>query len=889
MSSSIDNSSSLDKLLKNNINQDKIPENSPINLFCTYKSEINNQNENGWTPIYRCVLSNNLEALEELLKLGANPNITNNMNETPLYQSVDMENYDAFIILLKYNCDCNISKKNGNSPLHIATQKLNINFISELLKNGANPNLQNKLYNQTPVHITICKKGDKDILNVLFKFNGDVYNIKDKYDKTPFDYAIENGEEYKKMVEEIFINNQNNNFNSNQLINNNNNKIDNCNNIINNEKEETPKKKNDSTIKFSEKFTSSELIKGGDDFNETSKSKIIFNKDENGNISNSTNKNKEIVKNIISQTVMKININDDTSNFNLSTPRDTKNNFDDNSNNLNIFTQKKIDNLIEDENNEKEINNKEINPLEMINQVITNTNNSNNFNNLNENSFKTIQNNFDNKNNIKEEEDEKFEINENSKNDISEDNIKYEKSKSYNRTEIPNFNHIKKENDDLSEKNYISLNNNKFYNSNTFNRITYHKLNLDSNQNKENKNPNYIKVEENEDKENYNSNINNSNKKISTPYIKKKKNNYSKINYHQNSNSSVSENNNHSFKESKLNNSNFQNSQIYSLNSTRHSSQYNSNTKRLSKPLIINKEISNTLSNKMNTQSYINSFGSNQNLNNTSFTTSNTPLYNLHRKKSSLLSEYAFKNNQVNDFNNYNNNSNNSNENNIENYPSNQQISKMRNWLISCDLVSYLNIMIDNNIFEIEKCIEGIKKGELNVVYKDIEDLGIKKPGHIFRFLLKLDIDSGLINEKIVNYLFSICNNTTTNGNLLVSNNDYKSCCLRNKTIPTNYSDIISFLESKQLSYLKEHFIHNGFESVDFIIIQSFSKYDFNNEILTEYLHIYNDDDKNKILKAIKREKRKICKLLNISLYEKENDLDLNVESENNCEICNIF
>ncbi len=45
----------------------------------------------------------------------------------------------------------------------------------------------------------------------------------------------------------------------------------------------------------------------------------------------------------------------------------------------------------------------------------------------------------------------------------------------------------------------------------------------------------------------------------------------------------------------------------------------------------------------MNTQSYINSFGSNQNLNNTSFTTSNTPLYNLHGKKSSLLSEYAFK------------------------------------------------------------------------------------------------------------------------------------------------------------------------------------------------------------------------------------------------------
>ena len=354
MSASVDNSSSLDRLLKNNINSDKIPENSPINLFCTYKSEINNQNENGWTPIYRSVLSNNLEALEELLKLGANPNIPNNMNETPLYQSVDMENYDAFIILLKYNSDCNISKKNGNCPLHIATQKLNINFISELLKNGANPNLQNKLYNQTPVHITICKKGNKDILNLLFKYNGDVYNIKDKYDKTPFDYAIENGEEYKNMVEEIFIreNSSNNNINE-ELIDNKNN--DNIKNNIKDVKEETPKK-NDSTIKFSEKFSSSELINGGDDFNESSKSKLIFIKDENGNISNSTNKNKEIVKNIISQTIMKINVNDDTSHFNLSTPRDTKNNFDENSNNINIYTQKKIETSIEEINNENNIN-----------------------------------------------------------------------------------------------------------------------------------------------------------------------------------------------------------------------------------------------------------------------------------------------------------------------------------------------------------------------------------------------------------------------------------------------------------------------------------------------------------------------------------------------------
>ena len=65
----------------------------------------------GLISIYRSVLTNNLIVLKELLELGANGNIANNMNETPLYQSVEMENYDAMIILLKYNCDCNICKK----------------------------------------------------------------------------------------------------------------------------------------------------------------------------------------------------------------------------------------------------------------------------------------------------------------------------------------------------------------------------------------------------------------------------------------------------------------------------------------------------------------------------------------------------------------------------------------------------------------------------------------------------------------------------------------------------------------------------------------------------------------------------------------------------------
>ena len=73
---------------------------SPIYLFCTSKNGINSKNENGLTPIYRSIIAINLEALNEPLKLGSDPNIGNNLGETPLYLCVDKDNYDALITLL---------------------------------------------------------------------------------------------------------------------------------------------------------------------------------------------------------------------------------------------------------------------------------------------------------------------------------------------------------------------------------------------------------------------------------------------------------------------------------------------------------------------------------------------------------------------------------------------------------------------------------------------------------------------------------------------------------------------------------------------------------------------------------------------------------------------
>ena len=197
-SSNINNdiNSNKNNLNKNNSNNNLILSTSEAFKFCKNIKEINKQNEKGYTPIYSSILSENIPALSDLLSLGADPNIPNFAGETPLHLCVNKKNIDSLIILLKYNSDCNIQTKKGNTPLHLAIQNNLENYIQILLRNSANPNIKNKIYGQTPTHLAVINRLDEELLKLLKENNADMFYIKDKYNKTPFDYAKDNNDEY---------------------------------------------------------------------------------------------------------------------------------------------------------------------------------------------------------------------------------------------------------------------------------------------------------------------------------------------------------------------------------------------------------------------------------------------------------------------------------------------------------------------------------------------------------------------------------------------------------------------------------------------------------------------------------------------------------------------
>ena len=63
---------------------------------------------------------------------------------------------------------------------------------------------------------------------------------------------------------------------------------------------------------------------------------------------------------------------------------------------------------------------------------------------------------------------------------------------------------------------------------------------------------------------------------------------------------------------------------------------------------------------------------------------------------------------------------------------------RLREWLISCDLLCYYNLLLSKNTYHIDSYINDLQEGIVPLTYEDIEKIGIKKPGHIFRFLIKL-------------------------------------------------------------------------------------------------------------------------------------------------------
>jgi hypothetical protein len=175
------------------------------------------------------------------------------------------------------------------------------------------------------------------------------------------------------------------------------------------------------------------------------------------------------------------------------------------------------------------------------------------------------------------------------------------------------------------------------------------------------------------------------------------------------------------------------------------------------------------------------------------------------------------------------------------------------------------------------------------LTYEDIEVLGIKKPGHIFKILTKLELDAKILDE---NLYFLIFGNTKTS--LLRISSEKTTCCgfTTERTNVTNdlmKIDLVSWLRKIGLMHLRTNFVFNGFDNIQFFILQMFTAYSIDDNIVENCLHIYNKKERNIILEQLAKDVNNInirlsrMNYLRTPIMEEENVID------EGCKMCNIF
>ncbi|KAJ8680425.1 hypothetical protein QAD02_016212 [Eretmocerus hayati] len=120
-----------------------------ISILVNADAEVNSLNNLGDTPLLTAVRVNNVEAVDNLVKCGANIQIANNHGDTCLH----LANDEAMVsFLLKAGAGIESVNNLGDTPLLAAIRDNNLEIASCLIKNGANINSLNSK-EQTCLHL----------------------------------------------------------------------------------------------------------------------------------------------------------------------------------------------------------------------------------------------------------------------------------------------------------------------------------------------------------------------------------------------------------------------------------------------------------------------------------------------------------------------------------------------------------------------------------------------------------------------------------------------------------------------------------------------------------------------------------------------------------------
>lgn len=160
-------------------------------FLITNGANVNSLMQDGVSLIGYAIAQNNMDLLQMLIENGANVNNTNGDSwaDTPLKTASRLGLDNVVRILLTRNVDINAVDMNGNTALHTAALNSQLSAVKLLLEKNPSLNIQNKVGN-TALHLAVIS-GNIDIVGELV-LKGANTKIRNNDGKYPRDIARAN-------------------------------------------------------------------------------------------------------------------------------------------------------------------------------------------------------------------------------------------------------------------------------------------------------------------------------------------------------------------------------------------------------------------------------------------------------------------------------------------------------------------------------------------------------------------------------------------------------------------------------------------------------------------------------------------------------------------------
>ena len=860
----------------------------------------------------------------------------NNIKANNLFSAVEYNDLEKVQELLKQDkSKINDLNEEGLSLLHIAVIKANIKMINLLLKFGADSNILSDKKKQTPLHLAYLNQNSmtEEIIKELIKNNANE-NIFDSKNKKPIDYMRSSYKKNKNRNDNNIDYTISNSDKKSYTNNNTGNTVtvvtieNHLDSFLTTNKEEENKSNinnintnsNNNTIvqspaKLDVDYDLNEIISIN---NSVEKSNSNINKKEDKKNKDKEGKRREYTFGKEDDFMKFQNKNNEKNNEENKINITKNSTFD----NLDINNNFYFESLKNDENKKEEKNStnnsikeedydKTIKDNEILNDSLEDKNEIN-----------------DNEEEEKEERDNCDQLYDSLKNN----NILLNKDKE----NINSQNSFNLNNNSLTYTDSLNVNGSIFQSKNKISNINFNKSgsNNNTNENEENDNEKKIVVKppSSDNKTNIDIKKSKDDEKIEinddmlTQIITKKRNSFS----HSKNKSNADRNTiiNRTARNSAYNKTVF-NLENDNFNNSMRSNRTN-RTNYLSPSYINNKMIgendstinSNNLCRKKKRDSFNNMiyqnnsyknnitivhngtdsrFGISGNLTQYSTQSQNKKknLFSTDKIKVIMEDNYQNQNNKITEFNYLDNKNENQNIYKNDSYVDNNNnininLTYLKYWLSNLGLLDYLNNFIQCEAYDINVLVERMKSYQTKIHFEDLESsLKIRIPGYNYRILCKLEADAGLIDPKIVKFMIregmsneinknnnmmrSINNRSEKNMNISLSQSSYYqcfNCCKMNQIKKHKKNDLKYFLLRYNLIHLYQNFAHNGFDMIEYVLIQMYSSFPINEDILENCFHIYDEKQRIITLKAIVAEMKKINKFLSSEEY---NNCDKNV------------